>query len=244
LSTLKPYRFFYTFFFTSLFALLIASSACTRLGFRILPPPEKKPAQGIYHTVRKGETLWRICKAYGVSVQDVAELNNIHDPSKIKVGDRIFIPGATQIKKLPPLSETIPEKKEPEPRIVRQPGLFVWPLTGGKVIQSYGIIDNQKHDGITIQAPARATVYAAADGKIAFADFLKGYGNTIIINHADDFATVYAHAGRILVRQGQAVKKGEKIAELAEGEAGKMPQLLFQVRKHNEPRNPLFYLPQ
>jgi len=244
LNTLKPYQVFYTFFFTSLFALLITPSACTRLGFRILPPPEKKTAHGIYHTVGKGETLWRICKAYGVPVQDVAELNNIHDPSKIKVGDCIFVPGATQVKSLPVLPKTIPEKKEPEPRIVRQPGRFVWPVQGGKVIQSYGIIDNQKHDGITIQAPARASVHAAAEGKIAFASFLKGYSNTIIINHADDFATVYAHADRILVRQGQTVKKGEKIAELGEGEAGRMPQLLFQVRKNNEPRNPLFYLPQ
>ena len=64
----------------------------------VLPDSSSK-ANGVYHTVQKGQTLWRISKTYQVSMQDVAELNNITDHSQIKVGDRLFIPGA--VKQLP-----------------------------------------------------------------------------------------------------------------------------------------------
>lgn len=201
----------------------------------------------MYHTVQKGESLWRICKAYGADVQEVAELNNIQDPSKIKAGDRIFIPGATQVKRTAQVQKPSLEKKETEkeiePQIVLQPGLFLWPVSG-KVVQEYGIINNQKHDGITIQASPGAPVYAAASGKVVFADFLQGYGNTIIINHPENFATVYAYVKSIFVKQGQVVKKGDKIAEVGVSGPSGQPALQFQIRKNNEPRNPLFYLPR
>ncbi|MCX8042571.1 MAG: M23 family metallopeptidase [Desulfobacterota bacterium] len=205
--------------------------------------PEKKAPRGVYHTVQRGETLWRICNAYGVNMQDVAELNNIQDPSKINVGDRIFIPGASRVKKIMSLQKDSPKQKEQEPPIVLQHGLFQWPVRG-KILRGYGIIDNQKHDGITILVAPGSPVYAAAAGKVAFADFLKGYGSTIIINHNDGFATVYAMIGKILVTQGQEVKKGQIIAEVARSPEAAQPSLHFQIRKNNETRNPLFYLPQ
>jgi len=223
--------------------LLGAVLACSHVKFRLQPPSEKKPPSGVYHTVRAGETLWRICKAYAVNVQDVAELNNIQDPSKIKAGDALFIPGAAKPKKIPAPAPAAKDTPEPEPRIVRQTGLFIWPVQG-KVIQEYGITRNQKNDGISIQAPAGAPVCAAASGSVVFADFLKGYGTTIIINHDDNYATVYAQVRNPLVRRGQTVRKNDKIAEVADAQPPNQSQIHFQIRKNNEPRNPLFFLPR
>lgn len=197
---------------------------------------------GVYHTVQKKETLWRICKLYNVSLQDVAELNNIKDPAQIKTGDRIFIPGAKKTAPAASLPETEKEKTPP-PRILQHPGLFIWPVSG-KITEEYGIYGNQKHDGINIQAPAGTSIKAAADGTVAFATFLEGYGNTIIINHRNDYATVYANNLKNLVKQGQVVRKGDAIAEVGKSGTGSQAYLHFQIRCNNQPRNPLFYLSQ
>ncbi len=68
-------------------------------------------ARGVYHKVRSGETLWRISQAYGVSLQDIAEVNNITDPAMVTAGTVLFIPDAHRVIDLPPV-EKKPEKKE------------------------------------------------------------------------------------------------------------------------------------
>jgi len=203
---------------------------------------KKKAAPGIYHTVQKKESLWRICKAYGASIQDVAELNNIKDPSLIKAGDRIFIPGADKPLNLAG-SKAATDKTPPE-KIISRPGLFSWPVRG-KIIEEYGIYGGIKHDGINIKAAEGSPVKAAQEGTVAFSGVLEGYGNTIIIEHKENYATVYANNQANLVTQGQPVTKGQKIAEVG-GSAGSKPQpyLHFQIRCDNKPRNPRFYLPQ
>lgn len=213
--------------------------------FRAAEPPlleKKKSAHGIYHTVQKKDSLWKICKAYGVSLQDVAELNNIKNTSQIKVGDKIFIPGAGKALSGTP-AEAAADKTPPE-KIISKPGLFIWPVRG-KIIDEYGIYGGIKHDGINIKAPEGAPVKAAKEGTVAFSGVLEGYGNTIIIEHKENYATVYANNQNNLVAKGQTVTKGQKIAEVG-GSAGSKPQpyLHFQIRCDNKPRNPRFYLPQ
>jgi len=178
---------------------------------------------------------------YNVNLQDVAELNNIKDPTQIKIGDKIFIPGVNKIASVASVAE-IEKEKSPPPRIIQHPGIFIWPVEG-KIIKEYGIYGNQKHDGINIQAPAGTAIKAAADGKVAFATFLEGYGNTIIIRHSENYATVYANNKNILVKQGQSVKKADKIAEVGISGGADQAYLHFQIRNNNQPRNPLFYLP-
>jgi lipoprotein NlpD len=205
-----------------------------------LPAPVTKP-EGIYHTVAKSETLWRICKTYHVNIQEVAELNNIKNPSLIRVGDKIFIPGAKQqlqVKVLP--SDT----GETAPEIKLNKGMFIWPLKG-KIIKQFGISDGYKNDGIDIAARAGTNVVAAYSGKVIFASNLKGYGNTIIIQHNDKFATVYANNESLLVKKGALVKTGQLIARAGNSSrvTTTIPHLHFQIREQNQPRNPLFYLP-
>lgn len=222
-----------------------------------LPLPTRKP-RGIYHTVSKNETLWRICRTYHVNLQDVAELNNIEKKSQIRAGDRIFIPGAKKRLWVKPVEDKtekpaqkkqqIQNKNQQAPRqsepgkIVSNPGMFQWPVNGS-VIKKFGIYNKTKHDGINIKAPAGTAVKASRSGKVVFSSFLEGYGNTIILQHNNSYVTVYANNHQNLADTGKQVKAGDKIATVGTS-AGKSetPYLHFQVRRYDVPRNPAFYL--
>ena len=215
---------------------------CALFGKARQPLLEKSgQAPGIYHTVQKKESLWKICKAYGVSLQEVAELNNIKNTAQIKPGDKIFIPGAARALTL---SSTDAADKTPPEKIVSHPGLFIWPVQG-RVIEEFGIYGGMKHDGINIKASAGTPVNAAKEGKVAFSGVLEGYGNTIIIEHKENYATVYANNKTNLVKQGQAVTRGQHIADVGGSpEPNAQAYLHFQIRCENKPRNPRFYLPK
>jgi lipoprotein NlpD len=202
--------------------------------------------------VLKGQTLWRICQTYKVSMQDVAELNNIRDHSEIKAGDRLFIPGA--VKQLYVASSTVQPSSKPvkpsagkapepvAPKIEKNVGMFVWPLIG-TVIKRFGIHGGLKHDGIDIKGAPGADIRASRAGKVIFADVLEGYGNTLIIQHDSHFVTVYANLGEYLVRRDQQVKQSQVLARLLRDPREKC-YLHFQVRRDRTARNPLFYLPE
>ena len=210
--------------------------ACLSAKFVPLPP---KVVIGIYHTVKKGETLWRICKTYDVDLQEVAELNNIKDAAPIKTGDRIFIPGATKVRKVKVFKEE-PKKKV---KIIQPKGRFSWPVKG-KVVSHFGVRGGRKFDGIDILAPLGSPIKAADSGKVIFTDKLSGYGNIIIIQHKDKYTTIYAHNQVNLIKEGKWVNKGSVIAKLGNSHnPSSSPTLHFQIRRYNKARNPLFYLP-
>lgn len=100
------------------------------------------------------------------------------------------------------------------------------------------------HDGIDISANRGASVVAARDGKVIFSDRLSGYGNVVIIEHASDYTTVYAHNQENLVRTGAMIRRGQKIATVGSSGEHDDPLLHFEIRKNNVARNPLFYLPR
>lgn len=224
----------------SIFVLVCLSCASKPPVAPPLTAPVTKP-EGIYHKVEKSETLWRICKTYKVNMQEVAELNNIKNTSLIRVGDKIFIPRAKQqlnVNVAPPFTgEAVPE-------IVLNKGMFIWPVKG-KIIKQFGISDGFKNDGIDIAASMGSKVVAAYSGRVVFASELKGYGNTIIIQHNDKYTTIYANNKSNLVKKGASVKTGQLIAMAgnSSGITTTIPHLHFQIREENQPRNPLFYLP-
>lgn len=199
---------------------------------------------GVYHTIHKGETLYRISKTYNVDIQDVAELNNIKDPTEIKAGKRIFIPGARRVKKVKPYVPGSNEKEpEPEGKIVIEKDRFSWPVHG--LIESpFGPRNGGRHDGIDIAAREGTPVKAAENGEAVYvSSSLRGYGNIIILKHKDDFYTVYAHNEKNLVKTGESVKKGEVIANVGSTGNATGAHLHFEVRQGKTVRNPLFFLP-
>ncbi len=243
-----------------LLVLLLGLLLCTACHRGTVLPESSSKAQGVYHTVEKGQTLWRICKIYQVSLQDVAELNNITDQAQIKVGDRLFIPGAQSVLNVPatagaaaqppapggapsPGGLPAPDTQEPlMPVIEKNVGMFVWPLIG-PVTKRFGIHGGLKHDGIAIKGSPGAEVKASRGGKVIFSAPLEGYGNTVIVQHDKSFVTVYANLGENTVSRDQQVKQSQVLGRLLGGPVDKC-YLHFQVRHDRKARNPLFYLPE
>lgn len=212
------------------------------------PPPARRPAQGIHHVVKAGENLFRIAKAYDLSHEELARVNNLRDASQIFVGQRIFIPGATRQLPVeiitpaepaprPPAAPTAPEPFEPGR------DRFLWPVSG-TINSGFGARGSTFHDGIDIAAPEGTPIRAIERGEVIYSDQLKGYGNIIILRHGEGLISVYAHNETNLVRQGQVVARGEMIGRV--GSTGRVtgPHLHFEIRKNNTAQDPLRYLPQ
>lgn len=120
---------------------------------------------------------------------------------------------------------------------------FIWPVKG-RVVSRFGIQPNRIYSqGIRIAAAEGEAVQAAADGLVIFSALLKEFGETIIIEHEGQYATVYTRLGVRTVRAESRVRKGDRIAFLGKGENREEPSLHFEVRYKNKARNPLFFLP-
>ncbi len=136
----------------------------------------------------------------------------------------------------------IPPQVEPAPA-PRGGERFLWPVKG-KVISSFGPKKGGlNNDGINIAAPAGAGVVAADNGVVAYAgNELRGFGNLLLIRHADGWVTAYAHNEKLLVKRGENVKRGQTVAQIGRTGNVSAPQLHFEIRKGTDPVDPLRYL--
>lgn len=115
---------------------------------------------------------------------------------------------------------------------------WIWPTTG-KLLSSF----SKNSKGVKISGQAGQPILASAAGEVVYSGHgLRGYGNLIIIKHNNTFLSAYAHNSRLLVKEGEAVAKGQKIAEMGNTDTD-MTQLHFEIRKHGKPVDPLEYLP-
>jgi lipoprotein NlpD len=138
-------------------------------------------------------------------------------------------------------------KPEPKPevkgadaaKVGDEPG-WLWPANG-KLI---GTFSEGSSKGIDIAGKAGDAIVAANDGKVILAsNTLRGYGNMLVIKHNNAWLTVYAHNSKLLVKEGQTVSRGQKIAEMGNSDADQV-KLHFEVRRDGTPIDPLKYLPQ
>lgn len=186
--------------------------------------------QGVYHKVVRGQTLWQIAQGYGVSIKDIIDSNNIPNGSALEVGQLLFIPGSQEVKDIS--KHTVDNNKNE----------FVWPLKGKVVVYFDDPIGvNTVSHGIDIQAQAGDTVQAVREGDVVLADYMSGYGQTVMIDHKDGFISVYACNVRLLVKLGQHVYKGDVIAQV--GQMGNRVAEHFEIRHGSQATNPLYYLP-
>jgi murein DD-endopeptidase MepM/ murein hydrolase activator NlpD len=116
----------------------------------------------------------------------------------------------------------------------------------GRLISGFGPVGKGLHnDGINIGAPQGTQVRAAETGVVAYAGSeLKGFGNLLLIRHADGITTAYAHNEKLLVARGDEVKKGQLIATVGKTGGVDAPQLQFEVRVGTQAVDPMGYLPQ
>lgn len=252
---------------TALSLLFIIQTGCPSPRWNIIEEETIEIGEdGVYHTVKRGENLFRIAKAYNIDLQELAEVNGITDMSKIKEGQRIFIPGAREKREVEiPINleqradseegEEKRKKRESDTAITKGvaegsveeiktfKGKFIWPVKG-KVISYFGVRNGKMHKGIDIAAPEGTKIVAAESGRVIYSDNkLRNYGNVIIIRHTGDYITVYAHNKINYVKENEEVKKGEYIGEVGRTGNAESPHLHFEIRDNTKARNPLFYLP-
>ena len=195
------------------------------------PPPIKTLAAGFYHRVKKGDTLWKISRVYSVDMHRLAEFNKISNTCKIEVGQKIFIPDSFR-------------KSKKLKKALNQATSFIWPYKGELASCYLQLKKNVKNQGIDIIARPGASINAAEAGNVIFTSSnMRGYGMTIIIEHSENFSTIYANNQKNLVKTGDYVKKGQTIAYA--GSTGRTSRCIlhFELRKNNKTQNPLLYLP-
>ena len=274
------------------------------------PTPVPGAAPGNY-IVKRGDTLYSIALEHGADYRELAQLNKLDDPSKIRVGQELRLPSAEErpvaqvgaarasreiesrplgssasgsqsssapasaapaadggMKTSPkalrlPYSEqnlaslsrgdarvearpeAKPEPKaeavKPAPAVERDPDAidFAWPARG-MVVQGFAEPNNK---GLDISGKPGDPVLAAASGRVMYTGTgIRGYGKLIVIKHDNNFNSVYAHNREILVKEGQNVTRGQRIAELGDTDAD-APKLHFEIRKSGKPVDPAKYLP-
>ncbi|MBN1976594.1 MAG: peptidoglycan DD-metalloendopeptidase family protein [Anaerolineae bacterium] len=197
------------------------------------------PIDGAYHTVTADDTLDSLAETYKVVSMTIAtcEYNNLAPPDyTIKEGDRLIIPGGEK----PYVPKVVTSYTGSVPGGARGTGRFQWPVVGARITQGFW----HGHRAIDLGAPTGSAVQAADGGFVSFAGWTDvGYGYLIVIDHANGFATYYAHLSNIYVEVGQAVERGQVIGAVGSTGWSTGPHLHFEIRYYGEQLNPRAHLP-
>jgi lipoprotein NlpD len=231
--------------------------------------PAVKPG---YYMVKPGDTLIRIGLDNGQNWKDLVRWNNLDNPNLIEVGQvlRVVPPGAdpttatsrpvptTRVESRPldarpgasapatAASATVlappPVASVPPPALPREADddvAWAWPTAAAVALP----FDESRNKGLVFRGKAGDPVLAAADGRVVYAGSgLRGYGNLVILKHNATYLTAYAHNQSLLVKDEQAVKRGQKIAEMGSTDAEAV-QLHFEIRRQGKPIDPAKLLP-
>jgi len=215
--------------------------------------------QPTLHTVRKGDTLSSLAQTYKTNIYSLSQLNKLSSPYVLRIGDTLKVPKRESSAKNTPIekiSPSLPSKavtaRKTKPQIDRNTRApppkragrtFIWPLKG-QIISRFGPKKGGLHnDGINILARKGTTVRAAENGVVAYSgNELRGFGNMILLKHADNWITAYAHLENVTIERGDTIIRGQKIATIGQTGGVTRPQLHFEVRKKMSPVDPLKYL--
>ncbi len=228
--------------------------------------------RGAYHTVKKGENLWRICYAYNVNMESVRRFNGLKKSEHIVVGERLFIPGVLKARRVimpapqkvinngsstkqsilssqkgkqnsPSIKKRIKKRLYKKAQAQKTDINFIWPVKG-PVTTWFGIRKGRRHDGIDIASPKGTPIYAAEKGKVIYSgNGISGYGNLIIIKHRDGFSTVYAHNSINKVKIDESVAKKQLIGKVGKTGRATGYHLHFEIRRNVGSVDPMKYLP-
>jgi len=232
-------KIFLWFFFLSTIILL---NTCGRHKIALEKPSPPTERKGVYHIVERHQTLYRICKTYGVDIREVASLNGIVDQSKIKTGQRILIPGVKKVLKVEIIIDDVVAEQGEGKKIAYKKMDFLWPIEG-KLGDIFGETENKRHLGIDISSPPGTPIKAANAGMVIYSsNTIKGYGNLVILRHSDEFVTIYAHNQVNLVEEGMWMEKGQIIGKVGQTGRASGPHLHFEIRRNNKAVDPLLFL--
>jgi lipoprotein NlpD len=225
-----------------------------------------------FYRVKPGDTLYHVAKANGQRPADLVSWNKLPADGKIQVGQLLRVappvaaaapaaspPGAaataaTPVAQAPPVAsapksaaaarddtpQPVAAAKADTPKAAaRTNARFIWPIEGS-VAQPF----KAKSKGVVIAGPAGQEVKAAAAGRVVYAGSgMKAYGKLVIVKHDARLITAYGRNGKLLVKEGEAVKRGQAIAMSGTDGAG-ISALMFEVRENGKPVDPLPWLPK
>jgi lipoprotein NlpD len=219
-----------------------------------------------FYIVKAGDTLYNIALDHGQDWRELARINNLSDPGKLIIGQKLRILGAASSAEVAPvlggsvieesgvevnpiapsgIAKPVITNPVPPPLEIKPPAPvsvtlgFIWPHPG-EIVQGYKTGINK---GIDIAAKVGDPVLASQAGRVVYSgNALRGYGNLVILKHDNNLLTAYAHNKTLLVKEGEPVTKGQKIAEAGQSDSDR-PKLHFEVRKQGKPVDPMDYLP-
>lgn len=182
---------------------------------------------GIYHTVKKGDTLETLAEKYETAVSDISTVNELFSDA-IASGEKIFIPGA---------------KLDWVNRQEINGDLFVWPCSGYiSSLYGYRIAPfagtRQFHSGMDIASPKGSPVRAAMSGRVSQVGYNDTFGNFALVSHHSGYRTFYAHMSVVRVKPGAYVGTGERIGDIGSTGLSTGPHLHFTVYKNGVTVNP------
>jgi murein DD-endopeptidase MepM/ murein hydrolase activator NlpD len=208
--------------------------------------PEPEIPEGIFHVVQRGQTLWRIARAYRVPLEKLAEANRLADPSRLETGQVLFVPGVRETLDVLPFPAPLPSPGEnpTDPREYQDTG-FTWPIEGATVLSYYGAPRRtHRHQGLDLRGRKGQDVLAARAGRVIYSgNTMRGYGKTVILDHGGGIQTLYAHNNVLLVKVGRRVERGEPIARVGKTGNATTEHCHFEIRRNRVPVDPLLYLP-
>jgi len=217
------------------------------------------------HVVQRGETLYSISWRYGRGFKELAAANSIAAPYRIIPGQKISLElglsernAAQKQQQSGALSSSnVTERKgnkafrKKVTKVKKHNNfkdiIWAWPHSG-PILAKYAVgksasASRNVNKGIDIGGRLGDSVFAAASGEVVYSgNGLLGYGNLVIINHNERYLSAYAHNRNLLVKEGQKISKGQKIAEMGRSGVDRV-KLHFEIRKDGDPVNPLKYLP-
>ena len=230
--------------------------------------PASSAQSGGSYVVKPGDTLYKIARTNNVDIENIKRWNNITDPNQISVGQVLKMSGGSGGgAQTAPIASAKPQPRpldQPDPSASPTPSPdatptpppvpvetkpatraadagvinWAWPA-GGPIVQGF----NASSKGIDISGALGDPITAAADGLVKYSgNGVRGLGNLIIVEHQNGFITAYAHNRAVLVKTGQTVKRGAKIAELGQSDTTS-PRLHFEIRRQGTPVDPMQYLP-
>ena len=189
------------------------------------------------YRVQKGDTLTQIARKQGRTVAELRRWNNLSNANVINVGQvlRVVPPGGATAPSRSTASRSTPAKTSKPSAPAPAVSLSMVRPAQGKLVQGY---NGSSSRGLTIANSAGTPIVAAAGGSVVYAGSgLRAYGNLIIIQHNSQYLSIYAHNRRLLVKEGQKVSKGQKIAEM--GDSGSIRvALYFELRRNGQAINP------
>ena len=218
-----------------------------RAGEVLILPAIRKPAPRYKKVASLGGQNVRAIQDLGT-----VEPTNAQDLKVRKVKTRTIslnqkkAPGSTK-RKMTSVSRTSTKSRSVTGKTsARKPkgiAAFRWPVRG-RIIGKFGPRpDGTNNDGINLAVPMGTKVKAAEEGIVAYSGSeLKGYGNLVLIRHANSWVSAYAHNGKLLVKRGDKIKRGQVVARAGTSGSVSQPQVHFELRKGSKPVDPLKYM--